>query len=463
MRETFDTMMTAARAQVFTPPETRLRRLDSLARMLRDNESAIIQAISDDFNGRAKQETQLAEILPTLSGIRHAKRHLRRWMRPRRVPTPLHLKPARGHIQPMPLGLAGILAPWNYPLFLTTGPLIGAFAAGNRAMVKVSEHCPAFAEWLSFTVPRYFAADELAIVTGGPDVAAAFTELPFDHLIFTGSTSVGRHVMRAASENLTPVTLELGGKSPVIITEKANLARAIDRVMFGKTLNAGQTCVAPDYVLIPRPMMDDFITGSKAWIARHYPKIAASPDYTHIINAGQFTRLTGLIEGARQAGATIIPLTDAAADETTRFLPPVIVTGAPDDGRLLREEIFGPILPVIPTDGPAEALRIIHDRPRPLAAYIFSDDSAQIEKLQSGIVAGGICVNDTIMHVAHENLPFGGIGEAGIGAYHGQAGFDRLSHLKPVFTQSKLNALGQLLPPYGPRFASMMKLLKRFA
>lgn len=457
----FAAMQAAARARPATPWEVREKRLRALLAMVTDNEAALVKAISDDFGQRAKAETELAEIFPTITGIRHALRHGRKWMRPRRAPISILFRPASNHIRPQPLGLVGIVAPWNYPLFLITGPLTSAFVAGNTAMVKVSEAAPQFADWLAATAPRYFAADDLAIITGGPEVAQAFTALPFDHLLFTGSTAIGRHVMAAASPNLTPVTLELGGKSPVIVTDSADLDHTVARVMVGKLLNAGQTCVAPDYVLIPRPLVGAFIAKARAWVGKHYPKMATSRDYTRIINDRQFARLTGLLSEAEAQGARLHPLTEAAADPASRLLPPVIVTDAPDDTALMRDEIFGPILPVIATDGMAQAIRIVQSRPRPLAAYLFARDRDQIDALQDAIVAGGVCVNETIMHVAQDDLPFGGVGASGMGAYHGKAGFETFSHLKPVFEQARLNGLGFLAPPYGPRFKSMMKLIRR--
>ena len=461
LRARFDAMMAAARANPATPWALRERRLRALSALVSENEAALAAAISADFGQRAVAETELAEVFPTLSGIRHALRHGPRWMRPRRRPVSILFRPGANHIQPQPLGLVGIMAPWNYPLYMVTGPLIGALAAGNRAMVKVSEHVPAFADWLASNAPRYFDAEDLAIVTGGPEVAQSFSALPFDHLFFTGSGAVGRQVMAAAAANLTPVTLELGGKSPVLVTDSANLDRAVARIMTGKTLNAGQTCVAPDYALIPRPLVADFISKSRDWVRKHYPRIATSRDYTRIINDRQFARLTAALDEARAAGADVIALTDATPDPASRLLPPVIVTGAPDDSALMREEIFGPILPVIPTDGMTEALRIISDRPRPLAFYIFAEDRAQIARALDAVVAGGVSINETIMHVAQEELPFGGVGASGMGSYHGQAGFDTFSHLKSVFHQSRLNGLGLLAPPYGARFKSMMRLVRR--
>lgn len=461
LRSRFDAMHAASRAQPATPWEQRERRLRALLALVTENEAAITTAISEDFGQRAKAETELAEIFPTVTGIRHALRHGRRWMRPRRAPISILFRPAANHIQPQPLGLVGIVAPWNYPLFLTTGPLTSAFVAGNRAMVKLSEHAPRFADWMANTAPRYFEADDLAIVTGGPEVAQDFTALPFDHLLFTGSTPVGRHVMAAASQNLTPVTLELGGKSPVVITDTADLDHAVARIMTGKLMNAGQTCVAPDYVLIPRPLVDSFVIKARAWVGKHYPKLATSRDYTRIINDRQYARLTGLLDEVRAAGASVVGLSDAQPDASTRLLPPVLVLDAPDDSKLMQDEIFGPILPVIPTDGMADALRVIQSRPRPLAFYIFARDRDQIDALQQAVVAGGVCINETIMHVAQDDLPFGGVGASGMGAYHGKAGFDTFSHLKPVFHQARLNGLGFLAPPYGPRFKSMMKLIRR--
>ncbi|MFB2531965.1 coniferyl aldehyde dehydrogenase [Paracoccus sp. p3-h83] len=461
LRARFDRMMAAARANPSTPWDLREKRLKALLALVTDHEGAIAKVISEDFGQRARAETNLAEIFPTITGIRHALRHGKRWMRPRRAPISILFRPASNQILPQPLGLVGIVAPWNYPLFLITGPLTSAFVAGNRAMVKASESVPRFADWLAATAPRYFDEDDLAIITGGPDVAQAFGALPFDHLLFTGSTQIGRQVMAAAAPNLTPVTLELGGKSPVIITDTADLDHAVARIMTGKLLNAGQTCVAPDYVLIPRPMMDDFIARSKAWVAKHYPKIAKSADYTRIINDRQFSRLTGLLDQANDSGAVLHPLTDAHPDAASRLLPPVIVTGAAMDGDLMQQEIFGPILPVIPTDGLPQAIATINARPRPLALYVFARDLDQIAAVQSGTVAGGVCINETIMHVAQDDLPFGGIGDSGMGAYHGQAGFDTFSHLKPVFHQARWNGLGLLAPPYGPRFKSMMRLIRK--
>lgn len=442
--------------------EVRHKRLSALYQLVDENRDAIIRAISADFGQRSRSETLMAEIFPSLAGIKHALKHGKKWAKKRKVASGFWFMPAQSHIQPQPLGVVGIVAPWNYPLYLIVGPLTSALVAGNRAMVKVSEFSPHFAQWLAENVCRYFSEDELAIIQGEGDIAQAFSSLPFDHLLFTGSTHIGHHVMQAASANLTPVTLELGGKSPVFVGESANLAKAVNRIMVGKLLNAGQTCVAPDYVLLSEERVSDFISEAKKWLKRHYPKIAQSADYTTIINDKQFARLHSLITEAQEVGAQITPLSEAQSNADTRFFAPVLVSGLPEKARLLNEEIFGPILPLITYQNRIQAEMWIKAKPRPLAFYVFSQDNNEIDALMHNIVAGGVCINETIMHLAQENLPFGGVGASGMGAYHGKSGFDQLSHLKPVFTQSKINGVNLLSPPYGKKFNAMMKLLLKW-
>lgn len=458
LRALFDAAHAAARADPTPTWDIRKDRLQRLAAMVHENEDAIAAAINADFGQRARADTELAEFFPSYAEIRHAIHKGRKWARPRRVPTAMWFWPGRSRIVPQPKGLVGIVSPWNYPLFMVTGPLAGAFAAGNRALLKPSEFTPHFSEWLAGAVARHFDPTELAVVRGGPDMGAAFTALPFDHLFFTGNGEIGKKIMAAAAPNLTPVTLELGGKSPVIVTAKADLDRAVARVMTGKMMNAGQTCVAPDHVYIARPLMDDFITRSRAWVGRHYPDIATNPDFTRIIDARQFDRLTAMRDQAD--GATWHKLTEAEPNANSRLFPPVIVTGAQPDSDLMTREIFGPILPVIPFDDPDEAVAAITARPRPLAAYYFSEDRAEIDALQARIISGGACYNETVMHVAQANLPFGGVGGSGMGAYHGQHGFDTFSHLRGTFIQPRLNGMGMLAPPFGPRFTRMIGMLK---
>ncbi len=473
MPDTWDTIETldarfaaardAARAEPDAPWSLRKDRLERLARMLREDEDGVVAAISSDFGQRAAADTQLAEVFPTYAEISHALRHGRGWMKPRRVPTAMWFWLGRSRIVPQPKGLVGIIGPWNYPLFLLTGPLAGAFAAGNRAIVKTSEYAPHFANWFTQAAARHFAPEELSVIRGGPEIGAAFAALPFDHLFFTGNGEVGKKVMAAAAPNLTPVTLELGGKSPVIVTAKADLDRAVARVMTGKMLNAGQTCVAPDYVMIDRALMTPFIEKAQGWVSKHYPDLAVNPDFTRIIDDRQFTRLMGLRDDAVGRGAQLHPLSGVEPNANSRLFPPVIVTGAPMDSALMTNEIFGPVLPVVPIDDPKEAVAHVTARARPLATYYFSEDRAEIDALSAQIVSGGACHNETIMHVAQTNLPFGGVGASGMGGYHGQHGFDTFSHLRGTFIQPKLNGMGMLAPPYGRRFWSMIKTLKRIA
>lgn len=459
MQDQFTAMQAASRARPAVPHRLRDERLRALHGLVLDNRKIFGQAISQDFGQRPQAETDLAEIAPILEELRDARHHLPRWMARRRAPVGRWFQPARAFVQPQPLGVIGIVAPWNYPLQLTVAPLIGAFAAGNRAMVKLSEHTPAFAASFAEAVRRALDPDVLSVVTGEASVAEAFCALPFDHLLFTGSTSVGRRVMAAAVTNLTPVTLELGGKSPALIAPDARFDQAVARIMAGKMLNAGQTCIAPDYVLLPRGREQDFIAAARKWVARHYPKLATSPDYTRIINAAQFARLTAALDSAKQAGTLLHPLTETAPDASQRLLPPVLTTLT--TGPLSEDEIFGPVLPLIPYDNLKDAVAHITDRPRPLAFYPFTDNAETRDLLLSQVVAGGVSVNDTLFHVAQSGLPFGGVGASGMGAYHGRAGFDRMSHLMPVFAQSRLNGAGLIAPPYRARFRNLMRWMIR--
>ena len=437
-------------------------RLDRLARLLRENTDAICAAVDRDFGGRSPAETRLLEIFPALEAIAHARRHLRSWMRTRRARTGFWFLPGRSRVMPQPLGVVGIVVPWNYPVYLAVGPLVSALAAGNRAMVKMSESAPATGELFARLVGRQFDEAELSIVNGDADVARAFVALPFDHLLFTGSTAVGRHVMRAASDNLTPVTLELGGKSPAIVGRSMAVEEAAQAIVFGKCLNGGQTCIAPDYALVPRERVDAFVAAASAAVARLYPRLADNPDYTSIIDARHHARLWGYVEEARARGARVIPINPANEDlSATRKIAPTLVIDAPDDTHLMREEIFGPLLPVVPYDKLDSAIAYVNARPRPLALYVFDHDRASIDRVLQQTVSGGVTVNETILHIAQDDLPFGGVGASGMGAYHGRAGFETFSRMKPVFYQLRVNGLALLKPPYGRRFAWIAKWLTR--
>ncbi len=436
-------------------------RLDRLERMILAWQERLAQAISEDFGNRSAVVTTLADIVPTRAAIRHARRHLKGWMRPRRVSLAWTGQPGSARILRQPLGVVGIIAPWNYPLNLMLSPLVGALAAGNRAMLKPSELTPRFSEVLDAAVQEFFAEDEVAVITGGPEVAAAFGAAPFDHLVFTGSTAVGRRVAEAAARNLTPVTLELGGKSPAIIDASVDLDSAVPRLIWGKLLNSGQTCVAPDYALVPRDRVEAFVAAAKAAAAKQYPSLAGNPDYTTIISDRHFDRLSGLIDEARAKGAEVIELV-AGTDVAKRILAPVVVTGANDTMALMREEIFGPILPVIPYDTLDEALAFINARDRPLALYWFGSDKGAEARVLNGTISGGVTINDTILHLAQDNLPFGGVGASGYGHYHGEAGFVALSKEKPVLRQARLSAVALLYPPYGKVASLLLKVLARF-
>ena len=448
-------------------PSLALRR-DRLARLkalVVAHEARFVTAVDRDFGGRSAHETRLAELYIVAAEIADAQRHLARWMRPERVTTPLHLKPARARIERQPVGVVGVISPWNYPVQLALSPVVGALAAGNRVMLKPSELTPATSELLRELVVASFAEDEFAVVTGDADLGRAFTRLPFDHLFFTGSTAVGRAVALAAAENLTPVTLELGGKSPALVAPDADIGLTAPRLMAGKLLNAGQTCIAPDYALVPEGTVDAFVAAIEKAAAALYPSYAANADYTAIVNARHYARLAALVADARARGAKVIELNPAheTPDPASRKMLPTLIVGA--DGALaaMREEIFGPILPIETYETLDDAIAKINARPHPLAFYYFGRDGARIGKVLSETLAGGVTVNDTLWHFAHKNLPFGGVGASGIGSYHGEASFLAFTHRKPVFVQSRLAATRLLQPPYGRVFEKVLSLLRKLS
>ncbi|HEX7813488.1 coniferyl aldehyde dehydrogenase [Dyella sp.] len=433
--------------------------LDRLERMLLEQRDAFAEAISADFGTRPREETDLLEIFPSLSGLRHARRRGRHWMRPRKGMADMAFLPAGTTMLPQPRGVVGVIVPWNYPLYLAVGPLIDALVAGNRVMVKMSEFTPGFSSLFAHKVAEYFKPDEVCVVTGDADVAQAFSALPFDHLLFTGSTAVGHHVMRAASAHLTPVTLELGGKSPAIIGPGARFEHAVERILYGKLVNAGQTCIAPDYVLLPRQRVGDFVTAAHRVTGRLYPQIAQRGQFASIVADRHFQRLTTLRDDAVIAGARAERLGDSDQDPNRRFLPPTLLLHVNDNMAVMREEIFGPLLPLVPYDSIDQAIDYVAGRPHPLALYLFDDDRKTIDRVLARTQAGGVTVNDTLYHIAQHGLPFGGVGKSGMGGYHGEAGFRTFSHMKPVFRQARFNGVRLLNPPYGQRFRNMVRLL----
>ena len=436
--------------------------LTQLEAMLLENKREIADAIAADFGHRSRHETELLEIFPAISAIKHARSHVGRWMKSRRSWASLWFMPARNELRPQPLGVVGIIVPWNYPILLAVAPLVGALAAGNRAYIKMSEFTPRTGKLFADLVKTYFPHDEVMVVNGEAGVAQAFSALPFDHLLFTGSTAVGKQVMRAAAEHLTPVTLELGGKSPALIGPDANIDEVAAKIVFGKCLNAGQTCIAPDYVLLPAGREADFVTAAAKAVSTQYPTLAANPDYTAIVNARHLTRLQSWLDEAKAAGAQLTELNPANEPlHGTQKIAPTIVTGAPDGTKLMHEEIFGPILPLVTYQDLASAIAYINARPRPLALYYFGHNDAQIEQVLDQTVAGGVSINETIMHISQEDLPFGGVGASGMGSYHGKFGFDTFSRQKPIFHQSALNGLALFKPPFGKRFETLIKLLMK--
>lgn len=436
--------------------------LEALERLIRENQPAIAEAIRGDFGNRSLHETQLLELFPSFEAIRHARRHLKSWMRPERRAVSMWFLPGRARVLHQPLGVVGVIVPWNYPLYLAVGPLVAALAAGNRVMVKMSEYTPATSELFARLVAKYFAADEVAVVQGDAGVAQAFARLPFGHLLFTGSTKVGYSVMRAAAENLTPVTLELGGKSPAILGPDYSLEKFAERVMVGKTMNAGQTCIAPDYVLVPAGQAREFIAAARKVVDACYPDIMRTPDYSSIVGERHYRRLLGLIEDARGRGAEVVPLSAVAeSDAATRRIPPVALLNVGADMQVMQEEIFGPILPVVGYRDLDEAIRYVNARPNPLALYYFDHDRGRIDHMLEQTLSGGVTINDTLLHIAQDSLPFGGVGESGKGHYHGFEGFEAFSKKKAVFFQSRLNGMGLFKPPYGRVFERMVNLLIR--
>lgn len=407
---------------------------------------ALIEAISSDFSHRSADETLLAEIMPSLFGISDALKHLKKWMKPSRRKVGIAFQPASAKVIYQPLGVVGIIVPWNYPLFLAIGPMIGALAAGNRVMLKLSESTPATGELLKRLLARAFPEDLVAVVLGEADVGIAFSSLPFDHLLFTGATSVGKHVMRAAAQNLTPVTLELGGKSPAIVSHDVPLKDAAERIAFGKTMNAGQTCVAPDYVLVPEDRVEGFVEAYKSAVLGFYPTLIDNPDYTAIINQRQLARLNHYLDDATLKGAKVIALYETGQGQRMPFS---LLLNVSDDMLVMQDEIFGPLLPIVSYSRIDEAFAYVNQRPRPLALYYFGYDKAEQTRVLEQTHSGGVCLNDTLLHVAQDDLPFGGVGPSGMGHYHGREGFMTFSKAKGVLIKQRFNAARLIYPPYG--------------
>ncbi|ESY67193.1 MULTISPECIES: coniferyl aldehyde dehydrogenase [Mesorhizobium] len=461
--ERFQLQRAAFEKQPFPDIDVRKDRLKRLLALTERHEADICAAIDIDFGGRSTHETRLAELFVVRAGIRHALSHLKGWMRERRVATTLPFLPGKNRLVAQPLGVVGIVSPWNYPFQLAVAPVTAALAAGNRVLVKPSELTPAFSELLAKLAGEHFAPDELSVITGDAEMGRAFVSMPFDHLLFTGSTAVGRQVAIAAAANLTPVTLELGGKSPAIFDPSCDFDAAASSIAYGKLLNAGQTCIAPDYLLVPRGQAGTVAAKLATAIARLYPSLRDNPDYTAIISDRHYQRLRDMIAEAREAGADVTEINPAGEDlgTTSRKLLPTLVCNASPDLRLMREEIFGPVLPIVEYATIDEAIDHVNRADRPLALYWFGRDSGNRQRILHETVAGGVTINDCMLHLVQENQPFGGVGASGMGAYHGQWGFRTFSKEKPVFLQSRLSAGALLRPPYGKTFERLFGLLQR--
>jgi coniferyl-aldehyde dehydrogenase len=437
--------------------ELRIERIDRCIGLLVDNRAEIEEALNADFGARSREASAFTDVASSIGTLKYAKERVKAWMRPEKrktTPSLLGLFGAKAEVRFQPKGVIGIISPWNFPVNLTFTPLAGVLAAGNRARIKPSEYTPATSELMARMFSSVFSPEEIAVVTGGPDVGQAFAGLAFDHLVFTGATSIAAHVMRAAADNLTPLTLELGGKSPVILSRTANMATAAARIMSGKTLNAGQICLAPDYVLAPADRMGEFVDEAKRAVTAMYPTIRDNPDYTAIVSEKHFERIKGYVEEAKAKGAQVIEIKPDGEDlsqQEHRRIAPTLILEPTDDMKVMKEEIFGPVLPVKSYATMTEALAYVNAHDRPLGLYYFGSDVDERESVLAKTTSGGVTVNDVVFHVAQEDLPFGGVGPSGMGAYHGQDGFREFSHRKAVYTQIKneIGPLKALRPPYG--------------
>ena len=449
----------ACQAQPMPSLAQRRSRLTALKSALLAHKQALCDALALDYGQRSDYDSLVADILPCVMQINYSLKRLKGWMKPARRHPGLLLAPARVEVHYQPLGVVGIMVPWNFPVMLSLGPLIGAIAAGNRAMIKLSEFTPHTNAALRTLLAQVFDDDEVVLIEGDAGLAAAFSTLPFDHLLFTGSTAVGRQVMAAAAPQLTPLTLELGGKSPCLIAPDMPLALAVERMIFGKSLNAGQICVAPDYVLLPRGQEQGFIEAYQTHFRRLYPKGLDSPDYGSIINAAQYERLTAWLAEAKQAGAQAHPCASPARDDGARRLVPHLLTEVPGHCQLMQQEIFGPLLPLVPYDSIEEAIAYVAARPRPLALYLMSLDETLQSRLIRETHAGGMAINECLFQVAADDAPFGGIGPSGMGHYHGHEGFLTFSKAKTVLRRGRFSTGNLIHPPYRRWYQQLMMAL----
>ncbi len=444
---------------------TRRDRLERAIAAIRDNEERLVQALKEDFGHRSEHQSLFTDIAASIGPLRHAQANFEKWRKPekRKVgPFPLNLLGARARVEYQPLGVIGVISPWNFPVNLTFAPLAGILAAGNRCMIKPSEFTPATSEAMAEAIAAKFDQEEIAVITGGPQTGGDFSGMAFDHLLFTGATSIAKHVMRAASENLVPVTLELGGKSPVVVGRSADMDKTASAIMAGKTMNAGQICLAPDYVFVPTEKVRDFVDSSKRAVEKMFPTLLDNPDYTSVINDRHFERINGYVEEARSKGADVVEINPANEDfrqQPHNKIAPTLIIDPDDSLAVMQDEIFGPVMPVKSYENIEDTVEYINDKARPLGLYYFGSDTGEENHVLTHTTSGGVTVNDVVMHVAQEDLPFGGVGPSGMGSYHGYDGFKTFSHAKAIFTQSKIDIaeMAGLRPPYGEKMLKAVR------
>ena len=444
-------------AEGFVSAETRIDRIDRAIDILVTHSEAISEAMNEDFGCRPRETNLMTDVTGSIECLKHSKKHLKKWMKTEKRPTmfPLNLLGGRSSITYQPKGVVGVIAPWNFPLGMVFEPLAGVLAAGNRAMIKPSEFTPATSSLITEIVSSAFDPNELTVFNGGPEVGQAFSTLPFDHLIFTGATSVARHIMAAAAENLVPVTLELGGKSPVIISRSADISEAVQRIMTGKMLNAGQVCIAPDYLMVPEEALEQVIDEATNIVEQMYPTILANKDYTAMVNDRHYQRISKNLADAEERGirtVTINPADEDFSNNPTQKIAPTLVINPDDDALCMQDEIFGPILPIKTYENFEDTISYINAHPRPLAAYFFGKDKAEEQRFLTGTTSGGVSINDVMFHMLQKDIPFGGVGPSGMGSYHGIEGFKTFSHAKSVYRQPNRIPFAKLagfMPPYG--------------
>ena len=463
MRKMLDRQKKAHLNDGLVSNEVRQDRLERAVNVIKKNQEKFVDAMSADFGHRSRHQSLFSDIALSISPLRHAQKNLKRWRKSekRSARFPLNLLGAKARIDYQPLGVVGLISPWNFPVNLTFAPLAGVLSAGNRVMIKPSEYTPETSNAMAKAISEEFDTDEMAVVLGGPETGAAFSSLPFDHLLFTGATSIAKQVLSAAAKNLVPVTLELGGKSPVIVSESANMDSAAGAIMAGKMMNAGQICLSPDYVLVPKNRVREFVESSKKAVTKTFPTLMDNPDYTSVINETHFDRLNSYIDEAKQKGVEVVEINPANEDfdqQPHNKIPPTLIIDPPEELQVMQNEIFGPVMPIKSYDQIEETISYVNDRPRPLGLYYFGSNKKEESDVLNRTTSGGVTVNDVVMHYLQEDLPFGGIGPSGMGSYHGEDGFKRFSHAKAIYSQTKVGAvLEALRPPYGDSILKMAK------